>query len=164
MSNPFDALRKVINHEANQDDDGGFFAKLYGFQPEHDDDGPTARGLFQTVDFNRNSYVYRTSIPQHVWPKMPNIIGHTGHSMTTEEYLEAEKQRQEGMKLAAKYIRKRYGPKRKHAITVRKLAGWYGNFWKFSCTPCGLSFNYPTWETAYRRATHHAHNHHRSQK
>lgn len=51
-------------------------------------------------------------------------------------------------------------PKRKHAITVRKLSGWYGSFWKFSCTPCGLSINYPTWETAYRGANHHAHNHH----
>lgn len=50
--------------------------------------------------------------------------------------------------------------KRKHAITVRKLSGWYGNFWKFSCTPCGLSINYPTWETAYRRANYHARNHH----
>ena len=128
-------------------------------------------GLFQHWDterdgpapmpgFKRNSYVYRTSIPQHIWPKIPNIIGRTGHGMTTDEYLEAEKQRQEGMKIAAKYIRKRYGPKRKHAITVRKLSGWYGNFWKFSCTPCGLSINYPTWETAYESATRHAHNHH----
>ena len=45
----YDALRKVINHEANQDDDGGFFAKLYGFQPDNDGDGPTAKGLFQLM-------------------------------------------------------------------------------------------------------------------
>lgn len=44
----YDALRKVINHEANQDDDGGFFAQLGGIEQDHDD-GPTAKGLFQLM-------------------------------------------------------------------------------------------------------------------
>lgn len=69
MSNPFDALRKVINHEANQDDDGGFFAKLYGL-PEGQDDGPTARELFQNMNFNRNSYAYQYDpkvMPKKTW-------------------------------------------------------------------------------------------------
>jgi len=51
--NPFDAMRRVINHEANQDDDGGFIAQLGGIQPEPEDDGPTARELFQHVDFTK---------------------------------------------------------------------------------------------------------------
>ena len=44
----YDALRKVINHEANQHDDGGFFARLGGIEPDHDDE-PTAKGLFQLM-------------------------------------------------------------------------------------------------------------------
>lgn len=43
----YDALRKAINHEANQEYDGGFFARLYGFDPDSSDECLTARDLFQ---------------------------------------------------------------------------------------------------------------------
>ena len=134
----YDALRKVINHEANQDDDGGFFAKLYGFQPEHDDEGPTARGLFQhwdaerdgpapMPDFKRNSYVYRTSIPQHMWPKMPNIIALPDNPIIVTPI-----------------------------VTVRKIK----NMWVFKCSHCPDYSVSPYWKLIYSAADYHAHNHH----
>lgn len=43
----YDAFRRVIEHEANQEYDGGFFARLYGFDPDSSDECLTARGLFQ---------------------------------------------------------------------------------------------------------------------
>ena len=43
----YDAMRRVINHEANQEYDDGFFARLYGFDPDSSDECLTARDLFQ---------------------------------------------------------------------------------------------------------------------
>lgn len=173
--NPFDAMRRAINHEANQHDDGGFFARLGGLEPGPEDDGPTARGLFQHWDTERdgtpvfakysdntgpgrNINKGRSSGPHLQWVK--NTTGKIEDIITREEWDKANPPLRPDSSYGANYAHRRYGPKRKHAITVRKLSGWYGNFWKFSCTPCGLSINYPTWETAYHQATQHAHNHH----
>lgn len=128
-------LENIINHEANQNDDGGFFAQLGGIQPDHDDDGPPARGLFQNMNFNRNSYVYRTSIPQHVWPKMPNIIGQhpTWH-------------------------------KHQPLVKVRRevLSNSYGTLtrWNWRCNICGLGRAQSGWRVAMDTADQHARNHH----
>ena len=173
--NPYDALRKVINHEANQDDDGGFFARLGGIEPDNDDDGPTAKGLFQHMHRDKggtpvrasyadntgagwNANKGRSSGPHLQWVK--NTTGKIEDIITREEWDKANPPLRPDSSYGANYAHRRYGSKRKHAITVRKLSGWYGNFWKFSCTPCGLSINYPTWETAYHQATRHAHNNH----
>src|SRR5690625_39272 len=59
--NPFDAFRKVVNHEANQDDDGGFFTQLGGLEPDPEDDGPTAKGLFQHMHRDKGGTPVRAS-------------------------------------------------------------------------------------------------------
>lgn len=100
----------------------------------------------------------RTSGPHLQWVK--NTTGKIEDIITREEWEKANPPLRPDSSYGANYAHRRYGSKRKHAITVRKLSGWYGNFWKFSCTPCGLSINYPTWGTAYHSATHHARNHH----
>lgn len=106
----------------------------------------------------RNIKKGRSSGPHLQWVK--NTTGKIEDIITREEWDKANPPLRPDSSYGANYAHRRYGPKRKHAITVRKLSGWYGNFWKFSCTPCGLSINYPTWETAYHQATQHAHNHH----
>ena len=100
----------------------------------------------------------RSSGPHLQWVK--NTTGTIEDIITREEWDKANPPLRPDSSYGANYAQRRYGPKRKHPITVRKLSGWYGNFWKFSCTPCGLSINQPTWETAYHHATHHAYNHH----
>ena len=106
----------------------------------------------------RNVKKVRSSGPHLQWVK--NTTGKIEDIITREEWDKANPPLRPDSSYGANYAQRRYGSKRKHAITVRKLSGWYGNFWKFSCTPCGLSINYPTWETAYQAASHHAHNHH----
>ena len=79
---------------------------------------------------------------------------------TWDEYLEAEKQRQYGLKLAANYIRKKYGPKRKPIVKVQKTQ----TGWLWTCRICDHFFMSTKWSIIIKTANHHAHNHHRSQK
>ncbi len=165
--NPFDAMRRVIEHEANQDDDGGFFAKLGGIDPEPYDDGPTAKGLFQHMSRYETEDIpgdyglpVRPDITRDNGGKLPTglttVTNRTGHGMTTDEYLEAEKQRQYGLKLATNYIRKKYGPKRKPIVKVRKTQ----TGWLWTCRICDHFFMSTKWSIIIKSATHHAHNHH----
>lgn len=97
-------MPRVIHAEASQEDDGGFFARLGGLAPDPDDDAPTAKGLFQHMSRSNDENRADCHTP---WEDRYNKIpGHTGHGLTTAEYLELEKRRLEGMKLAANYIRK----------------------------------------------------------
>src|SRR5699024_4839938 len=155
----YDALRKIINHEANQDDDAGFFAQLGGIQPEHDDEGPTARGLFQHMNFNRNSYTYLYDpkiMPKKTW---------LDHMINAFKAPFNQKPKREPITRVRRVWR---GP---NPITGRTFSTWY-----WQCALCDHnqqpretgSTHYGelcfTWAEANRRATHHARNHHRSQK
>ena len=122
------------------------------------DGTPIRADLHNRTGTGRNVNKGRSSGPHLQWVK--NTTGNIENIITREEWDKANPPLRPDSSYGANYAQRRYGPKRKHPITVRKLSGWYGNFWKFSCTPCGLSINYPTWETAYESATHHAHNHH----
>ena len=125
------------------------------------DGSPIRADLNNRTGTGRNVKKVRSSGPHLQWVK--NTTGKVEDIITREEWDKANPPLRPDSSYGANYAHRRYGPKRKHAITVRKLSGWYGNFWKFSCTPCGLSINYPTWETAYHQATQHAQNNHRSQ-
>ena len=143
----YDALRKVIEHEANQDDDGGFFAQLGGLEPDPEDDGPTARGLFQHMDLNRNSHAYRHD--PKVMPKKSAI-----------DYL-------------LNAFKSPFKPKRRPYMIIRRLSSYGGDFgthrvWCVHCTKCEIPgtkkplifAKTSTWKEAITTATHHAHNHH----
>lgn len=92
---------------------------------------------------------------------MGHLPIHTGHGLTTEEYLELEKRRLEGMKLAAIYIRKKYG--RKPIVKVRSdewgdAEGVY-TVWLWECQICvkmGWTHN---WQSTQQLANHHARQH-----
>lgn len=152
-------ISRVIRAEANQEDDGGFFARLGGLEPDTDADGPTAKGLFQNMTRNNDENGADCHTP---WENRYNKIrGHTGHGLTTDEYLELEQSRREGMKLAANYIRKKYG--RKPIVRVEKHSDWGDGLgaWAWDCRICVSTEYHDTWADAYRRADHHAHNHHK---
>ena len=156
----YDALRKVINHEANQDDDGGFFAQLGGIELDDDDDGPTPRGLFQSMNFNRNSFAHLYD--PKVMPKKSAI----------DYLIEAFKApfNQKPKRQPITKIRSVWrGP---NPITGRTFSTWH---WHWHCALCDHNMRARetggthygeyclTWKEALRRATHHARNHHRSQ-
>lgn len=176
-SNFGESMRRNIEAEANQEDDGGFFARLGRLEPDTDNDDPPAKGLFQHMtpsndDENRADC-------HTAWENRYNKIpGHTGHGLTTDEYLELEeleKRRQEDMKSVANYVRRRYGRKqRKPFIRIRRI--WpQASFqtWHWQCALCDHHMNTrsigsthygelcSTWAEAYRRADRHAHNHHK---
>src|SRR5699024_5272143 len=129
--NPFDALRKVIEHEANQDDDGGFFARLGGLEPDPEDDGPTARGLFQHWDTERdgtpvfakysdstgpgrNINKGRSPGPHLQWGK--NTTGKIEDIITREEWDKANPPLRPDSSYGENYIHRRYGSKRKPIV------------------------------------------------
>ena len=92
-----------------------------------------------------------------------NATGKREHIATWDEYREAEKQRQYGLKIAANYTRKRYGPKRKPIVKVRRevLSNSYGTLtrWNWRCNICGLGRAQSGWWIAMDTATHHARQH-----
>ena len=144
----YDAFRKVINHEANQEYDGGFFARLGGLEPDPEDDGPTAKGLFQhmppRIDFARNSYVYQYDpkiMPKKTW---------------LDHMINAFK---------APFNQK---PKREPIVKVRAehISNSYGQLtrWKWECEICPSRNWHATYPAAIAQADRHARNHHRIQK
>ncbi len=84
-----------------------------------------------------------------------NTTGKHEHLATWDEYLEAEKQRQYGLKLAANYIRKKYGPKRKPIVKVQKTQ----TGWLWTCRICDHFFMSTKWSIIIKTATHHARQH-----
>ena len=184
----YDALRKVINHEANQDDDGGFFAKLGGIEPEHDDEGPTAKGLFQHMsdrfpytginfvrdgtpiraDLNngtgpgRNVKKGRSSGPHLQWVK--NTTGKIEDIITREEWDKANPPLRPDSSYGANYAQRRYGPNRSPIVKVRReiLSNSYGTLtrWNWRCNICGLGRAQSGWWIAMDTADQHARNHH----
>lgn len=161
MSNPFDALRKVIEHEANQDDDNGFFAKLYGFQPEHDDEGPTARGLFQHRDVERGG-------PAVKWKPIPGrtggIIGDKHFPPGLSRIGTINRSSYPGFFTRGGIIRTCIVWKHTKTLDILTRSFWQGTPWRWSCRKCPAQGAQQTWETAYATADRHARNHHRSQK
>src|SRR5699024_5481434 len=126
-TNPYDALRKVSDHGANQDDDGGSFARLGGLEPDHDDE-PTAKGLFQHWDTERdgtpefakysdsggpcrNNKKGRSSGPHLQWVK--NTTGKIEDIITREEWDKANPPLRPDSSYGENYIHRRYGSKRK---------------------------------------------------
>ena len=173
MSSPYDALRKVINHEANQDDDGGFFAQLGGIEPDNDDDdGPTARGLFQHMNRDKggtpvrasyadntgtgwNAKKGRSSGPHLQWVK--NTTGKIEDIITREEWDKANPPLRPDSSYGANYAQRRYGPNRSPIVKVQKTQ----TGWLWTCRICDHFFMSTKWSIIIKTATHHAHNHHR---
>ena len=164
--NPFDAMRRVINHEANQDDDGGFFAQLGGIEQDHDD-GPTARELFQHLGPDETAKLGRRLDdalaqyqPRPVWAdkggKLPAGVDYFHNLLSTPgpfmRLLKRKRQR----------TCKVWKPKT--ATRISRIEGldhtWRTNPWEWRCRKCPASGSKPSWETAYQSATHHARNHH----
>src|SRR5699024_12264312 len=67
------------------------------------------------------------------WNVIPGL-GHTGHGMTTDEYLAAEMYRRESMEFAKNYMQKRYG--RKQIVKVQKTQ----TGWLWTCRICDHFF------------------------
>ena len=97
--------------------------------------------------------------------------GHTGHGLTTDEYLELEKRRRESMKQAKEYMRRRYG--QKQIVKVEKHSDWGDGKgpWAWYCRKrhyqnqvqgkpfvyiCDYTGYHDTWIEAYSAANHHA--------
>ena len=149
----YDALRKVIEHEANQDDDGGFFARLGGLEPDPEDDGPTARGLFQHVDYTRHKAAQEYLNANTSWdnwydpPLRSDSLNPHDHTDVTQ------------------YIQRRYEPKRSPIVKVRRKWVWIiFRTWAWECQICYISDHQSTWRKAYAQADRHARNHNRSTK
>src|SRR5699024_2866005 len=170
-TNPYDALRKVVNHEANQDDDGGFFAQLGGIEPGNDDDGPTAKGLFQHWDTERdgtpvcakysdntgtgwNINKGRSSGPHLQWVK--STTGKIEDIITREDWDKANPPQRPDSSNGENYIHRRYGSKRKPIVKVQKTQ----TGWLWTCRICDHFFMSTKWSIIIKSATHHAHNHH----
>ena len=174
----YDALRKVINHEANQDDDGGFFAKLGGIEPDHDDE-PTAKGLFQHMsdrfpytginfvrdgtpiraDLNngtgpgRNVKKGRSSGPHLQWVK--NTTGKIEDIITREEWDKANPPLRPDSSYGANYAQRRYGPNRSPIVKVQKTQ----TGWLWTCRICDHFFMSTKWSIIIKTANHHARQH-----
>lgn len=164
----YDAVRRVIEHEANQDYDGGFFAKLGGLEPDHAPTGhtlgrdkggtPVRASYADNTGTGWNANKGRSSGPHLQWVK--NTTGKIKDAFTAP-----------------------FKPKRQPIVKVRRV--WRGpnpitgrtfSTWYWQCALCDHNMNPReidsthygefcfTWADAYRRATHHAHNHHRSGK
>lgn len=150
-------------------------------------------GLFQHWDFERdgtpvkadlnkrggkgwNANKGRTSGPhlqwgrdhdgETAWPAKGGYIrGHTGHGLTTDEYLELEKRRQESMKSVVNYVRRRYG--RKPIVKVRSDewgdAEEVYTVWLWECQICVKMVWTHNWQSTQQLANHHARNHHGGQ-
>ena len=82
------------------------------------------------------------------------INNHTGHGMTTDEYLAAEMYRRESMEFAKNYMQKRYG--RKQIVKVQKTQ----TGWLWTCRICDHFFMSTKWSIIIKTANHHAHNNH----
>src|SRR5690625_521362 len=176
-TNPYDALRKVIEHEANQDDDGGFFARLGGIEPDNDDDGPTTRGLFQHWDTERdgtpvfakysdstgpgrNIKKGRSSGPHLQWVK--NTTGKIEDIITREEWDKANPPLSQPKKSFFDHMIDAFKPlfkpqpKRQPIVKVQKTQ----TGWLWTCRICDHFFMSTKWSIIIKAATHHAHNHH----
>src|SRR5699024_8115101 len=139
-TNPYDALRKVIEHEANQDDAGGFFARLGGLEPDPEDDGPTARGLFQHWHTERDGtpvfpkYSASTGPGRHnnkarnpgPHPqRVKNTTAKTENTTPRKEWDKANPPLRPDSSYGENYIHRRYGSKRKPIVKVQKTqTGW----------------------------------------
>lgn len=146
----YDALRKVINHEANQEDDSGFFAKLYGPPEEQDDDGPTAKGLFQQMTRSNDENRADCHTPwenryNRLPPGLSTIINRTGRPILISPY-PRQRKRRPIVKVRSKNVA--IGD----CLTVKS--------WKWECRICKQTWWSLDWWTTQNSATHHAHNHH----
>src|SRR5699024_9291151 len=114
-------------------------------------------GLFQGIDFNdsKGTPVRAATSPKPGrtgWNVMPGL-GHTGHGMTTDEYLAAEMYRRESMEFAKNYMQKRYG--RKQIVKVQKIT----HDWIWTCRICDHFFMSTKWSIIIKTANHHARQH-----
>lgn len=148
-TNPYDAFRKVVEAEANQDDDGGFFAKLGGLEPEPEDDGPTAKGLFQHIRCDNGG-----KLPAGLGI-IRNATGKREHITTWDEYREHLLKINRNPRYLKPIVKVRRG--------MTYYRNGYGYMWNWTCRLCYHKSGAAYWDLAYESATHHAHNHHRSQ-
>jgi len=114
-------------------------------------------GLFQGIDFNdsKGTPVRAATSPKPGrtgWNVIPGL-GHTGHGMTTDEYLAAEMYRRESMEFAKNYMQKRYG--RKQIVKVQKTQ----TGWLWTCRICDHFFMSTKWSIIIKTANHHARQH-----
>jgi len=179
----YDALRKVINHEANQDDDdGGFFAKLGGLEPDPEDDGPTARGLFQHLGPGETAKLGRRLDdalaqyqPRPAWaskgghiPCQPLPVrlkdGERVWAKEGDQIVEYEHQVDNfGEQWRLRKTGRTTKRKRKLIVKLRKEHAlfWraFGYRWQWKCTVCHRVERDTTWEETYEWATRHARQH-----
>ena len=158
----YDALRKVIEHEANQEYDDGFFARLGGIEPDNDDDGPTARELFQNRDVERDG-------PAVKWKPIPGrtggIIGDKHFPPGLSRIGTINRSSYPGFFTRGGIIRTCVVWKipNLRGLDILARSYWKKIPWRWSCRKCPASGAQPTWKLAYTAADHHARNHHRSQ-
>ena len=147
-TNPYDALRKVINHESNQDDDGGFFAQLGGLEPDHAATGHTL-GLLPNMDLDRDG--------APVYAAKPGQVQAAGWNATpSRSWNPALGQYPPWYAIRGGEIRTcKVWKKQDYDIFARP------NKWLWQCRLCNYQGSLPTWELAYATANRHARNHHR---
>src|SRR5699024_1063751 len=123
----------------------------------HNHHNPRPLRSFQGIDFNdsKGTPVRAATSPKPGrtgWNVIPGL-GHTGHGMTTDEYLAAEMYRRESMEFAKNYMQKRYG--RKQIVKVQKIT----HDWIWTCRICDHFFMSTKWSIIIKTANHHARQH-----
>ena len=115
----------------------------------------------------RNIKKGRSSGPHLQWVK--NTTGKIEDIITREEWDKANPPLRPDSSYGANYIHRRYGPNRSPIVKVKKTTRARYKPWSAVVRETRKSKRFwvmifDTWEEAYKWATHHAHNHHRSQK
>jgi len=129
----WDAVRRAIIAEANQEDDGNFFTKLGDIEPDHHPDDHHSRGLFQGIVFN------------------------------LDQALDADRKRRlrnnETWPAKGGWVRSRMRTRRVRVVKRRTFFNLVFT-WSWRCRLCLAQSDHLTWKRAYTAADHHARNHH----